>query len=130
MCPLIPVVREGLRESAACSIARRGSRTRGIFKVRVRSPSISLCEYTPIHDHVMSCHALQPLGFLSELGVLAQRGNTFIDIDIHRVRTHAASDLISRCDSFLGVPYSQEGQAGGKQLRNIKSVKKVFRAKQ
>ena len=36
------------------SIARRGSRTRGIFKVRVRSPSISLCEYTPIHDHVMS----------------------------------------------------------------------------
>ena len=38
------------------SIARQGSRPRGIFKVRGRSPSISLCEYTPIHDHVMSCH--------------------------------------------------------------------------
>eukprot|EP01046_Picozoa_sp_COSAG06_P003057 COSAG06_NODE_114_length_23375_cov_20.304219_19_plen_119_part_00 len=26
--------------------------------MRGRSPSISLCEYTPIHDHVMSCHVM------------------------------------------------------------------------
>jgi hypothetical protein len=36
--------------------------------VRVRSPSLSLCEYTPIHDHVMSCHVRRRRLLLLEPG--------------------------------------------------------------